>query len=40
MLAEAIGVESLSHRASYLKIVESVGNNVALYMYAHAKTLL
>ena len=32
MFVEANDVEDLSPRASHLKVVESVGNNVALYM--------
>ena len=40
VFVEANDVEALSPRASHLKVVESVGNNVALSMYAHAKTLL
>ena len=33
MFGEAINVESLSRRVSYLKVVESVGNNVAIFIY-------
>ena len=40
MFVGANDVEALSPRSSHLKVVDSVGNNVTLYIYAHAKTLV